>query len=83
MTGHQPHPGTGFSGGGEKTKPILIEEIAKAAGADFVETINVYNSKESVAKIKDLYNKKGVSVIVAKGECVLFKKKQAAKEKNE
>ncbi len=71
MTGQQPHPGTGVTGAGQKTKQILIEDIAKAAGADFVETINVYNLAESIKKINQMYDKKGVSVVVAKGECRL------------
>ncbi len=84
MTGQQPHPGTGVTGAGQETKQILIEDIAKAAGADLVDVINVYKTEEAVAKVKKAYNKKGVCLIVAKGECVLFKKKQAkkAKEKN-
>ena len=76
MTGQQPHPGTGFTATGEGTELILIEEIAKALGADFVETIDVYKPQEAVSKIKELYSKDGVSVIVARGECVLFRKKR-------
>lgn len=70
MTGHQPHPGTGITGMGEKTKALLIEEIAKACGAD-VKVVNTYNLKEYVSAIKELYKKQGVGVIVAKGECRL------------
>ena len=76
MTGHQPHPGTGFNAS-QKIKPILIEDLVKAAGADNVATINVYQTAEAVEIIKKLYRQSGVSVVVAKGECILFKNKQA------
>ena len=72
MTGHQPHPGTGITGFGEKTKKIKIEDIAQACQVDYVDVINVYNVNESIKKIKKAYQKKGVSVIVAKGECRLL-----------
>jgi indolepyruvate ferredoxin oxidoreductase alpha subunit len=81
MTGHQPHPGTGLTGQDEKTKELKIEEIAKACGADNVETINVYNQKEAIAKIKEISKKQGVSVLIAKGECVIYKKKRLKKER--
>ncbi len=71
MTGHQPNPGTGLTGAGEVTKQIDIEEIAKACKVDFVKTSNVYNFNQFCKDIKEAYNKKGVSVIIAKGECRL------------
>jgi len=48
MTGHQPHPGTGITGFGEKTKKIKIEDIAQACQVDYVDVINVYNVNESI-----------------------------------
>lgn len=72
MTGHQPHPGTGFTGMREKTKSIQIEDIAKACQADFVKTSNAYNLEQLKKDIKQAYDSKGVSVIIAKGECRLL-----------
>jgi indolepyruvate ferredoxin oxidoreductase alpha subunit len=72
MTGHQPHPGVGITGMGEETKALKIEELVKACGVEQVAVINVYNLKESISKIKELYTLPGVSVIVAKGECRLL-----------
>lgn len=72
MTGQQSNPGTGVTATGQETKAILIEEIAKSCGADFVEAVSSYNLKELTDKIKELYNKKGVGVIVSKGECRLM-----------
>lgn len=69
MTGHQPNPDTGMTAMQEKTKIIDIEEIAKAQKVDFVKTSNAYNFNQLCKDIKEAYDVKGVSVIVAKGEC--------------
>ena len=71
MTGHQPNPGTGLTAMGEVAKQVDVEEIARACKVDFVKTSNVYNFNQLCKDIKEAYNKKGVSVIVAKGECRL------------
>ena len=72
MTGHQPNPGMGLTGLGELTKTLKIEEIVKACQVDNLEIINVFNIEESLEKIKKAYAQKGVSVVVAKGECRLL-----------
>lgn len=72
MTGHQPNPGTGFTGQGDPTVALKIEDIARACGVTNVEVINAFNFKESLPKIKNLYQTKGVSVIISKGECRLL-----------
>ncbi|MEA2020627.1 MAG: thiamine pyrophosphate-dependent enzyme [Patescibacteria group bacterium] len=71
MTGQQPHPGTGERAGGEKCKEVLIEDVARAVGAERVEVANVYNFEDTKEKIKELYATPGVSVLVAKGKCRL------------
>jgi indolepyruvate ferredoxin oxidoreductase, alpha subunit len=78
MTGHQPHPGTGLTAGGEKNIDIDIEKLAYACGADSVTTIDPYKIKESIEKLKPLKGKKGVRVIIAKRECIFV-----AREKRE
>ncbi len=80
MTGHQPHPGTGERPESEgECKEVLIEDIARAAGADAVGVANVYNFSETVEKVKDLYGQEGVSVLVAKGECRLVTVRKLAR----
>jgi len=79
MTGHQPHPGTGITGLGEKTKALKIEEVVQSCGVDSVEVINVYNINESIVKVKKAYQKKGISVVVAKGECRLLTVRKLAR----
>jgi len=74
MTGQQPHPGTGYNVHGEIC-PIRIVDLVKAIRADFVKEINVYDFEKSVSIVKKAYAKKGVSVVIAKGECILYRKK--------
>lgn len=71
MTGHQPNPGTGLTGMGDKTKELKINEIAKACGVDNIAVVNCFNLKDSTAKIKDFLAKDKASLIVMSGECRL------------
>jgi len=80
MTGHQPNPGTGITGMGEPSKTISINEIAKACQADFVKTSSVWNFSQLCRDIQEAYYAKGVSVLVAQGECRLFNVRQLARE---
>ncbi len=72
MTGHQPHPGVGWTGMKEETKEIKIEDIAKACGVKYVKVVDPFNIKKMVKTIKKFLKKKEVSVIVAKRECQLL-----------
>lgn len=80
MTGHQPHPGIGITGMGEKTKEILIEEIAKACKVENVKVVDPFNLKEMIETIKEFLEKKEASVIVAKRECQLLSVRRKKKE---
>jgi indolepyruvate ferredoxin oxidoreductase alpha subunit len=72
MTGHQPNPGMGITGMGEPSKEIQIEDIAKACGADTVVTTSAFNVEQTMKTTKELMKKKGVKVLVSKGECRLL-----------
>ena len=80
MTGHQPHPGTGFNALHEETKKIEIEEIVKACKADFVKVTNSFNFNQLCKDIEEAYSKKGVSVLIAKGRCRLFTIRELARK---
>jgi indolepyruvate ferredoxin oxidoreductase alpha subunit len=70
MTGFQPHPGTGITALGEKTKEILIEEVARACGAGFVEVIDPHQLDSAIAVMHRGLAYEGVSVIISRGQCV-------------
>ena len=75
MTGHQPHPGTGITATGDAVKPLKIEEIAKALGAE-VRVANAFNQKELVATLNELKGMKGLRVMISRGECRLVTKRK-------
>jgi indolepyruvate ferredoxin oxidoreductase alpha subunit len=79
MTGHQPHPGTGFTVSGEKSKPVSLEEIARALGAEFVETVDPYNVEASVETFRRAKEHPGLSVVIAKQACVINARRSGAK----
>ncbi len=80
MTGHQPNPNTGINAMQEEAKSVDIAEIAKALKADFVKSSNVYSFDQLCNDIKEAYAVKGVSVLVANGECRLVVVRNAARK---
>ncbi|MEM7828482.1 MAG: indolepyruvate ferredoxin oxidoreductase subunit alpha [Candidatus Aenigmatarchaeota archaeon] len=71
MTGHQPHPGTGETGMGEQVEKIKIEDIATACGIKEIAVIDVWDVKGSIAKIREMLQKPGPKLVIARGECRL------------
>jgi len=80
MTGQQPNPGTGYTGMGEQSKKIIIEDIVKACQVDFVKTTNAFNTIQLMKDVKEAYNHKGVSVLISKGECRLATVRRMSKQ---
>jgi len=72
MTGHQENPGTGYTGMGDKTTPIRIEDVVKAMGVKNVKVVDPFNIKLMIKTIKKFLKKNELSVIVAKRECQLM-----------
>jgi len=75
MTGHQPHPGAGFTGMGDKVEPLDIAKIAEAMGAK-VRVANSFSQKDLTEKISELKKEKGLRVLISKGECRLLTKRK-------
>ncbi|MEM7821495.1 MAG: indolepyruvate ferredoxin oxidoreductase subunit alpha [Candidatus Aenigmatarchaeota archaeon] len=80
MTGHQPHPGSGVTGVGEKTKEIKIEDIVKACGVENLAIVNPFNLKEMKEKVKEFIEKNEASVIISRKECRLTAIRKMRKE---
>lgn len=72
MTGHQPHPGSGVTVSGEKTKEISIAKVAKACGADLVIETDPYDFEATSKAIEKALDCKGTSVIVARRLCAVL-----------
>ncbi|ASI98890.1 indolepyruvate ferredoxin oxidoreductase subunit alpha [Thermococcus celer] len=72
MTGDQPNPSTGRTPHG-MGKRIPIEDVAKAMGADFVEVVDPYDIKRTYEVMKKALEVEGVSVVVSRQVCALYK----------
>ena len=80
MTGHQPHPGTGFRGCGEVGKAVKIEDIVKGCGVEFVEVVNPYNIRKMMDALRRALNHDGVAVIIARQPCAILWSRARRKE---
>lgn len=81
MTGLQPCPSCGLSSLGEKTTPILPEDIAKAMGIKFVKVVDPMNLKETIEVLKETANIDEVSLIVSRHTCALIDENKYIKVK--
>ncbi|NOY68356.1 MAG: indolepyruvate ferredoxin oxidoreductase subunit alpha [Deltaproteobacteria bacterium] len=75
MTGHQPHPGVDMMAmNHEGYGRVSIESVVRGIGVPHVSVIKPYNVKKSIAAIREAVAHKGVSVVIARQECVLLAK---------
>jgi indolepyruvate ferredoxin oxidoreductase alpha subunit len=72
MTGHQPHPGTGEVGKGAGKKRILIEDVARGLGVEYVQVVDPFKIKEAGKVLKEAMEVKGPSVVVFRAPCTLL-----------
>ena len=75
MTGHQPNPGVdmglmNLQGYGQ----ISIEAVVRALGVPHVAVIQPYKVKKSIETLREAFNFKGVSVVIAQEMCTLYAK---------
>lgn len=70
MTGHQSHPGA--SQRLSKYHEIEIAPMLQGIGIEVVETINPFDLRDSIDKLKKAMDHSGVSVVVAKSPCIFL-----------
>jgi len=70
MTGHQPHPGTGLTATGKASKRIMIEDLAKACGIDYVRVVDPFQFESAVSTMKEAIRQNGPAVVVFRRPCV-------------
>ena len=83
MTGHQPHPGTGYDGMGRPARLIKVEDVVKGLGILHVEIVDPNNIKETTSAFKRSLEFKGPSVVISKSPCILLelqRKKKSGEE---
>ena len=71
MTGHQEHPGTGFTVKGEPTHAVDIAAVAKALGVEHVFEVDPYDLDATNKAMKACLAINAPSVIVVKRACAL------------
>lgn len=76
MTGYQPHPGTGKNAKGEKTVEIDLKKLVESCGVKNVIEVDSYKIKDTIEKLKQIKEEKGVRVIIFKRECIHITKKE-------
>jgi len=83
MTGHQPHPGSGFNAMGGEARRIPVEDVARGVGVDSVYVAEAFNPRDVEAKalsaLRDVGEGK-ISVVIARGPCILMAMSRARAE---
>jgi indolepyruvate ferredoxin oxidoreductase alpha subunit len=74
MTGHQDHPGIGFTLMGEKVKKVDIFGLVKAMGVEKILKVNAFDVEAMEAALKECTSFDGTAVLIAEGECVFISK---------
>ena len=72
MTGHQDHPGTGRTLGGEETVAVKFEDLARAMGIEEVHVVDPYDLKGVEEALRACLAQDGPALIVARRECALL-----------
>lgn len=73
MTGHQDHPGTGYTLAGEETEMISIPDLVRALGIKHVRTVNPLKLDQLKEAFDWAFALDEASVIISKYPCVLKK----------
>jgi len=71
MTGGQPNPGTGSTAIEGETKRILLEDLVKACGVEFVQITDPYDVNATVKVVEKALDYVGTSVVISSRDCAL------------
>jgi indolepyruvate ferredoxin oxidoreductase alpha subunit len=71
MTGHQPHPGTGITGMGEKVTKIYPENLTRAMGIT-TEVVDPHDVKKTVEVLKEAVASNELRVVIARRKCIFL-----------
>ncbi len=71
MTGGQDYPGTGKTLRGKETHHIEFEDICRAVGVKWVQTVDSYDLAALYKALREAIDFKGVSVLISDRPCVI------------
>ncbi len=74
MTGGQHHPATGFTIRNEPTKKLILEDLCRSCGADYVDVVDPKDREKFEEIVKQRIDADALSVIIARHPCQLIKK---------
>ena len=76
MTGHQQHPGTGFTAQGEAAPSVNITEFVKSCGVSEVHEVSAFDLKALRPALKAALDSPDIAVMVVRGSCAAITRKQ-------
>ncbi|QGP91531.1 hypothetical protein MGLY_08660 [Neomoorella glycerini] len=78
MTGHQDHPGTGYTAAQRPAPKADLKQIARALGVQRVQVVDSYDLEAVEKAIREETAAAGPSVIIARRPCALLNKEKEA-----
>ncbi|MCL1886174.1 MAG: indolepyruvate ferredoxin oxidoreductase subunit alpha [Dehalococcoidia bacterium] len=78
MTGHQHHPGTGFTAQGEETQAVDLVALVKSCGAANVQEVSAFDLRALRSVLREAIDKPELVVLVVRGDCVAISRKKVA-----
>lgn len=77
MTGHQHHPGTGFTAQGDVTQAVDIVALVKSCGAANVQEVSAFDLSTLRSMLKGAIDNPELVVLVVRGDCVAISRKKS------
>lgn len=71
MTGHQEHPGTGFSAQGKPARRADLEKVVRGLGVEDVKVVDAFELEAIEAALLDSVERDEPSVVIVRGDCSL------------
>ena len=69
MTGHQEHPGTGFSAQGKEAGKVELEQLVRGIGVKDVRVVDAFDMKGLRSSVRSSLEKPELSVLIVRGAC--------------
>lgn len=70
MTGHQPHPGTGYTMMGNSHEKVHIDKVLAGCNVEFIKKVDPVCLEQAVTAVQEAVAYKGVSVVIFEKPCI-------------